>query len=40
LDYPDESLHPRLILGGSCILAANVWILLRPPGTQATQAVG
>ena len=43
LDYPDESLHPRLILGGSCILAANVWILLRPPGTQTpqdTQAVG
>ena len=31
LIYPDESVHLRLILGGSCILAANVWILLRPP---------
>jgi hypothetical protein len=31
LTYPNESLHQRLILGGSCILAANVWILLRPP---------
>jgi len=31
LTYPDESVHLRLILGGSCILAANVWILLRPP---------
>ncbi len=31
LTYPNEFLHQRLILGGSCILAANVWILLRPP---------
>lgn len=31
LSYPDESLNTRLVLGGACILAANVWILLRPP---------
>jgi len=31
LEYPDESIHARLVLGGACILAANVWILLRPP---------
>ena len=30
LNYPDEFVHLRLVLGGSCILAANIWILLQP----------
>jgi hypothetical protein len=34
LSYPDESLDVRLVLGGACILAANVWILFRPPAKE------
>ena len=34
LSYPDESLDARLVLGGACILAANVWILFRPPAME------
>ena len=37
LSYPNESLHLRLVLGGSCILLANIWILLRPPQSNAGQ---
>ena len=32
VDYPNEVLTWNLMLGGGLILAANVWLQLRPPG--------
>jgi drug/metabolite transporter (DMT)-like permease len=31
IQYPDESMTLHLVLGGATILAANAWILARPP---------
>lgn len=31
IQYPNESLTLHLVLGGLCILAANVWLILYPP---------
>lgn len=36
IPYPNESLTPHLVLGGLLILAANAWLVLRPPPTPNT----